>query len=87
MSNLLITDKTIEPGEVIKNLRSKRGITLEQLADFANLSTSGISRWENGDRSPNVKAFIDVVNALGADVVIVKRRDVAESDPASEEVK
>lgn len=44
--------------ERLKQLRTSRNLSQEQLAKETNLSKSAISFWENGDRIPNGKAII-----------------------------
>lgn len=45
--------------------RVKAGLTLEQLAQRAALSTAHLSRLESGDRQPSVAALISLARALG----------------------
>lgn len=42
-------------GNRIKELRNLRGLTQEQLAEQCNVSTTSLSRWESGQRRPNIK--------------------------------
>lgn len=87
MRNVSVENKELEAGEIIKLLRHDRGVSMRQLSKLTSFSKSAIYRWEHAERIPNVDAFIRIVKALDADLVVVKRRDVAEGDPASEEVK
>jgi transcriptional regulator with XRE-family HTH domain len=53
---------------IAENLHEERvraGLTLEQLAQRAALSTAHLSRLESGDRQPSVAALIALARALG----------------------
>ena len=56
----------MEIGLVIKNLRRKRGITQEKLAEYLNVTPQAVSRWECGfaypeiTSIPTIAAFFDV---------------------------
>jgi DNA-binding XRE family transcriptional regulator len=49
----------------VRNERSRLGLTLEQLAQRADLSIAHLSRLESGDRQPSVAALIALSRALG----------------------
>ena len=51
--------------ESLREERSRAGLTLEQLAQRAELSTAHLSRLESGDRQPSVAALIALSRALG----------------------
>jgi transcriptional regulator with XRE-family HTH domain len=51
--------------ESLREERSRAGLTLEQLAQRADLSTAHLSRLESGDRQPSVAALIALSRALG----------------------
>jgi transcriptional regulator with XRE-family HTH domain len=51
--------------ESLREERSRAGLTLEQLAERADLSTAHLSRLESGDRQPSVAALISLSRALG----------------------
>lgn len=44
----------INISENIKNLRKKKDITQEQLADFLNISNVAVSKWERGETYPDI---------------------------------
>ena len=56
-------------GAKIKDLRKKRGITQERLAEYLNISAQAVSKWENGKSVPDAKALIDAeaANKQGGD--------------------
>ena len=51
--------------ESLREERSRAGLTLEQLAQRAELSTAHLSRLESGERQPSVAALIGLSRALG----------------------
>lgn len=50
----------------IKYLREKRGYTQEQLAEAAGLSVSHLSKVETGQRRIGMKAYLSILQELGA---------------------
>jgi transcriptional regulator with XRE-family HTH domain len=50
--------------ESLRDERLRAGLTLEQLAQKAELSTAHLSRLESGDRQPSVAALISLGRAL-----------------------
>lgn len=55
-------------GECLREERIHAGLTLDQLAKRAELSTAHLSRLESGDRQPSVAALITLSRALGTSV-------------------
>ena len=51
--------------ESLREERTRAGLTLEQLAERADLSTAHLSRLESGDRQPSVASLIALSRALG----------------------
>ena len=49
----------------LREERTRAGLTLEQLAQRAELSTAHLSRLESGERQPSVAALIALSRALG----------------------
>lgn len=83
MKSAIITDVKTSPGGVIRALRNDKGLTVGELAEKSGTSASGVSRWENGSRVPNIDVFVRIVQALGADVVVIKTRRGEDHAPAS----
>lgn len=75
MINSFITDRQLSANEIIRVLRNEKGLTLRTLAERSGVSESCISRWESGDRVPNIDAYIRTIEALGAEVVIIRKRE------------
>lgn len=58
----------------IARLRIERGLTQGQLAEMVGCYPKDISRWETGERNPNVKSLIKLSNALKCtmDEILIK---------------
>ena len=52
----------INIGENIKNLRKKRDITQEELAEHLGISFQSISKWERGDGFPDITMLPDLAD-------------------------
>ncbi len=52
-------------GNKIKELRNKKGLTQEELADRCELSKGFISQVENDLTSPSIATLIDILQCLG----------------------
>ena len=75
MRNVIVTDVEKDAAHVIKGLRTENGLTLRQLAKKSGVSESGLSRWENGNRIPNIDVFVRIIKALDCDIVVVRKRN------------
>jgi transcriptional regulator with XRE-family HTH domain len=64
--------------ENLRQERTRAGLTLEQVAQRAELSTAHLSRLESGDRQPSVAALISLSRALGVSMstLLGERRGV-----------
>jgi transcriptional regulator with XRE-family HTH domain len=64
--------------ESLREERARAGLTLEQLAERADLSTAHLSRLESGDRQPSVAALLSLSRALGVSMstLLGERRGV-----------
>lgn len=54
-------------GRNVRNIRERKGLTQEQLADISGFSQQYISSLENGRRNPTVITLYEVAAALGVD--------------------
>lgn len=50
-------------GKFLKELRNKKGITQEQLAERLEVSNRSISRWENGVTMPDFDLLIQIAKS------------------------
>lgn len=59
-------------GELIKTRHLAR-MTQSQLAARTGYSLAALGYWESGRRKPKLQGLIDWANALGLDIVFVRR--------------
>ena len=52
----------INIGENIKNLRKRKEITQEELAEYLGISFQSISKWERGDGFPDITMLPDIAD-------------------------
>ena len=47
----------MDTSEILKELRTKRGITQDEMAEKLFVTRQAVSRWENGETTPNVETL------------------------------
>lgn len=52
----------------LKELRQKKGISQQKLANFLNVSRSAIAMWETGKSSPDLATLVKIANYFGVSV-------------------
>jgi transcriptional regulator with XRE-family HTH domain len=70
-------------GRKIRDLRLRRGMTVQQLADTSHLSKGFISQVENNRTSPSLATLLDIAAALSTSVSYL----VAEDEPTPHVVR
>jgi predicted nucleotidyltransferase/DNA-binding XRE family transcriptional regulator len=58
----------VDTGELIRNLRTKAGLTQQEVARRAGTSQSAVARYETGVSSPSVNTFERLIRAAGAEL-------------------
>jgi transcriptional regulator with XRE-family HTH domain len=66
-------------GDRIRGIREKRGLTQDQLADKAKISTGFLSDVENGKRNVSSENLLKIANALGASADYLLRGETRET--------
>ncbi|MGG7177345.1 helix-turn-helix domain-containing protein [Clostridium paraputrificum] len=51
-------------GEIILRLRKEKGITQDQLASMVGISAGAVSKWENGNSTPDISLLSPLARAL-----------------------
>ena len=54
-------------GEILKNLRTKNGISQQQLADKLFVSRSSVANWESGRRNPDLVIILRLAKIFNID--------------------
>ena len=52
-------------GKKIKHLRQANNVTQEQLAEYLNISSQSISKWENNNALPDISLVVPIANFFG----------------------
>ena len=60
--------------EVLREVRTEKGLSQEALADRAGLHRTYISQIERGLKSPSLKSLAQIANALGVPLSGLMRR-------------
>ena len=74
-------------GDRIRAIREKRGLTQDQLADKAKISTGFLSDVENGKRNVSSENLLKIANALGASADYLLRGETRETNQRQPVVK
>ena len=59
---------SIKTGRLIRELRTKAGLTQKQLADRLNVTDKAVSKWETGGGCPDISVITALAELFGADV-------------------
>ena len=68
-------------GSFLKELRRKKGITQEQLAERFRVSSRTVSRWENGNNMPDLDILIEM-----SDYYEIDLREILNGERKSEDM-
>lgn len=63
------------PGQVLRDLRTKRGMTMQELSEASGVSVSMISKVETGNGDPSLSALRDLARALRVPLSLFFRDD------------
>jgi DNA-binding XRE family transcriptional regulator len=64
----------LEVGQLIRRLRSRRGITQEALASLTGIHRTYLSRAERGQVMPSIIALLQIADALDVDKILLRVR-------------
>lgn len=73
----------LQTGQLIAELRKKKGINQTELAQLLNISNRTVSKWENGDGFPDISLLPDIASVLGTttDELLAGKQNVIENEP------
>lgn len=55
-------------GSFLRELRTEKGLTQEQLAEKLNISGRTVSRWENGNNMPDLSIIVELADFYDIDI-------------------
>lgn len=74
---------SIKQGEYLKQLRSEKGLSQEQLAEKIGLSRQSISKWEQGLSTPDVDNFVKLAEIYNVPIEsLLKGEPIENNDSA-----
>ena len=79
--------QTINVGNIIRELRTERGMTQKQLADKMNISDKTVSKWERGLGWPDVSLLSELSDLFEVDIGKLLSGDLAPNDFVGENMK
>ena len=68
-------------GEKIKNYRKTAGLTQEQVADYLDVSTPAVNKWEKGNTYPDISLLPAIARLLKIDMNTSKSCNVGVAFP------
>ena len=68
-------------GNRIREVRKARGLTQEQLAEMANMSSAYLGEIERGKKVIGLDKFINIINALGLSADYVLCNELQSGEP------
>ncbi len=74
-------------GKKIKELRKKKDMTQERLAEYLNVSFQAVSKWETGAASPDLSMIVPLARLLGVSIDELFGFVNAEEDPRLKELE
>ncbi len=63
-------------GKLIKELRSEKGLTQQELASLLKVSPTAVSKWENGKNLPDIsvmEAMAEILNVSCSEIILGER--------------
>lgn len=73
-------------GERIHELRLKKGLTQEKLADYLNVSHQAISKWENGIVVPDIETLLSLAQLFSVSIDYICGAEKSDIEKATEEI-
>ena len=77
----------IKTGELIRKLRTKKGLTQKELADMINVSDKAVSKWECGNGCPDVSLLGALADVFGTDTDILLSGEIEKNESEKGDMK
>ena len=61
--------------DILINLRKEKGLTQQEVAKALFISNKTLSKWENGDATPDVQTLVDIANFYQVPVSSILMKD------------
>lgn len=65
--NLKIAERSVEPGKILKTIRTNTGLSQKEFANRVGLIQGNLSEYESGKRNMNLKKFLEICKIIGVD--------------------
>lgn len=72
-------------GERLKELRMQTGIKQKVFADAFNVSSSAVSKWENGQNEPDMETLLEIAGYYGISIEELLRGEPVKAEGKSED--
>ena len=81
-------EQQVQLGALIRELRTERGLTQQQLADRLGVTDKAVSKWERDICCPDITLLLPLAAVLGVTVseLLAGRREPENTAPAVEDM-
>ena len=77
----------IKTGRLIRELRTKMGLTQKQLAERINVSDKAVSKWENANGFPDMSLVGELAEVFGVDVQVLMTGEIDKNESEKGDMK
>ena len=74
-------------GELIRQFRTKMGLTQKQLADRINVSDKAVSKWETGSGCPDISLLAALADVFGTDMGVLISGEIDRNESEKGDMK
>lgn len=67
-------------GKIIKELRTKRGLSQEKLAEYLGIAPQSVSKWERAEGYPDITILIPLAEFFGVSLDVLMGRDTEQKE-------
>jgi len=77
----------VRTGELIRQFRTKLGLTQKQLAERINVSDKAVSKWECGSGYPDVSLLTALSEVFGTDIQVLLKGEIEKNETEKGDMK